>query len=30
MLTDDFSIEDGVLKKYYGDESRVIIPDGIT
>ena len=26
----DFIIEDGVLIEYVGDESEVVIPDGVT
>ena len=26
----DFIIEDGVLKEYVGEESDVVIPDGVT
>lgn len=28
--TDDFVIEDGVLKSYKGDGGDVVIPDGVT
>ena len=27
---EDFIIEDGVLKEYVGEESDVVIPDGVT
>ena len=27
---EDFIIEDGVLREYVGDESDVVIPDGVT
>ena len=26
----DFVIKDGILTKYVGDESNVVIPDGVT
>ena len=26
----DFDIEDGVLKMYHGNESSVVIPEGVT